>query len=161
MPAPLHDADFFRWTEEQAAALRSMPRSNVLDSDNLAEEIEDMGRAELNKVASLLTQVLTHLLKLAIDPAAPAREHWVDEILAFQADARRAFSPGMRERLEIAELWYDAVRRAAAALAEAGRPEVVLPAHCPLDLDTLLRRDFDYRQAALAVVAALPSPTSH
>lgn len=95
MPAPLHDADFFRWTMEQAAALRSMPRSNVLDSDNLAEEIEDMGRAALNKVASLLTQVLTHLLKLAIDPAAPAREHWVDEILASQADARRAFSPGM------------------------------------------------------------------
>jgi hypothetical protein len=157
MPLHQYDSDFYLWTQEQAALLRAMPRSNALDIDNLAEEVEDMGRAELNKVASLLTQVLAHLLAIALEPAAPARAHWVGEILAFQADARRAFSPGMRQRLDVADMWHDAARQVVAELVESGRPRIAAPPSCPLSLDTLLAHEFDH-EAALAAIAAALSP---
>ena len=154
-----YDADFYLWSQEQADLLRALPRSNALDIDNLAEEVEDMGRAELNKVASLLVQVLVHLVKLALEPETPARGHWIEESLTFQADARRAFSPGMCQRLDLEDIWHDAARLALAARAEAGRPPgVMLPQSCPLSLDALLARDFDYAAASAAVAAALPQP---
>ena len=141
--------------------LRAMPRSNALDVDNLAEEVEDMGRAELNKVASLMVQVLVHLLRLAIEPEAPARAHWIEEILTFQADARRTFSPGMRQRLDSEDMWHDAVRLALAARAGMGRPPLAAPERCPLPLDTLLARDFDHEAALAAIAAALPPLAQH
>ena len=43
----LYDRDFFLWTQEQAAALRAVRKSNLpLDWDNLAEEIESLGRSQ-------------------------------------------------------------------------------------------------------------------
>jgi len=43
-----HDVDFYTWTREQAARLRASPCDvSQLDLDNLAEEIEDMGRSEI------------------------------------------------------------------------------------------------------------------
>jgi len=43
----LYDYDFFLWTQEQAAALRRAKDSNLpLDWENLAEEIESLGKSE-------------------------------------------------------------------------------------------------------------------
>lgn len=35
-----------------------------------------MGRAEIQKVSSLLRQVLIHLLKMAVMPESPSRAHF-------------------------------------------------------------------------------------
>jgi hypothetical protein len=49
-----HETDFYTWTQEQAALLRRVPRGAfALDIDNLAEEIEDIGRGEIREVSSL------------------------------------------------------------------------------------------------------------
>jgi hypothetical protein len=81
----LYDEDFVRWTEEQAAALRrarSLPargigRSNLaLDWENLAEEIESLGKSDRRELRSQITRVLRHLLKLEFSPAAGARAGW-------------------------------------------------------------------------------------
>lgn len=131
-----YEADYYLWTQQQAAALRSMRRTNSLDIENLAEEIEDMGRSELNKVASLLTQIFIHVIKLRRNPEAEARAHWLEEIATFQADARRTFTPAMRQRLDLAEIWQDANRIARmSGTADPGR--------VPVTLDQLLDRDFD------------------
>ena len=43
----LYGEDFVRWTEEQAAALRRAKGSNPpLDWENLAEEIESLGKSD-------------------------------------------------------------------------------------------------------------------
>ena len=104
-----YDEDFYLWTQEQAAALRGMSRSNLLDVEHLAEEVEDLGRSQLNKVRSLLRLILLHLIKLALEPDGPADRHWRSEILAFADDARDAYSPGMRQLLDLQELWRKAV----------------------------------------------------
>jgi hypothetical protein len=81
----LYDEDFVRWTEEQAAALRrakSLPaartrRSNLpLDWENLAEEIESLGKSDRREFRSQITRVLRHLLKLEVSPAAEPRAGW-------------------------------------------------------------------------------------
>ena len=144
-----YDADYFLWTQEQATALRSLRQTNALDIDHLAEEIEDMGRSELNKVASLLTQMLVHLMKLRHASETNARGHWLEEIMAFQAAARRAYTPGMRQRLDLDDIWRDACR-----IVEAAGTGAVFPnSTIPFTLDQLLDRSFD----PVTLLAPLPA----
>lgn len=59
------EQDFHAWTQQQAAALRraAADRVNVpIDWENVAEEIECMGRSERNEIEQRLTVLLTHLL---------------------------------------------------------------------------------------------------
>lgn len=83
-----HERDFIGWTESQAGILRAMPAGAMgLDTQNLAEEIEDLGRSEIRAASSLLRQLLVHLLKLAVQPHLDAASHWVDDALVLQNDA--------------------------------------------------------------------------
>jgi Domain of unknown function DUF29 len=73
----LYDEDFVRWTEEQAAALRQAKGSNLpLDWENLADEIESLGRSDRRELRSQITRFLRHLLKLESSPAAEPRAGW-------------------------------------------------------------------------------------
>ena len=63
----MYDQDLHRWTIEQSAALRRRA-GNELDWDNLAEEIEALGRSDRREIESRLEILLTHLLKLAYQP---------------------------------------------------------------------------------------------
>ena len=154
-PSQQHDTDFYRWTQDQAALLRALPRSsNRLDIDNLAEEIEDMGRAEIKEISSLLRQTLVHLVKIAFDPEAASVAHWVGEASGFQGDAVLAFSPGLRQRLDLPKIWSVAKRNATDSLTEYGVAVPPLPDECPLSLDQLLDLDFSPREAAAVVLAS-------
>src|SRR5262245_55421572 len=61
----LYDQDFYAWTQEQAALLRE-GAVEALDLINLAEEVEDLGHSQQDKLASHLLVLLTHLLKLSL-----------------------------------------------------------------------------------------------
>src|SRR5262249_60065798 len=61
----LYEQDFYAWTQEQAALLRE-GAVHELDLTHLAEEIEDMGHSQQDKLASHLLVLLTHLLKLLL-----------------------------------------------------------------------------------------------
>jgi Domain of unknown function DUF29 len=64
--ADLYDQDFLLWTEEQAAALRRVKESNLpLDWENLAEEIESLGKSDRRQLRSQIRRILCHLFKLA------------------------------------------------------------------------------------------------
>lgn len=64
---PAYDADFHAWTQDQAARLRKL-RPNSLDWENIAEEIETLGRSEKREIESRLGVLLLHLLKRAQQP---------------------------------------------------------------------------------------------
>jgi len=152
----LHDVDFYRWTEDQAARLRAQPFvAEALDADNLAGEIEDMGRSEIREVSSLLHQTLAHLLKFAIDPKSPAVEHWFEESLTFQGDAVIAFSPGLKQRLDLETIWRVACNGATRSLERHGVAVPPLPQACPLTLDQLLDPEFDPGRAVEAISAGI------
>ncbi|KQT52989.1 MULTISPECIES: DUF29 domain-containing protein [unclassified Aureimonas] len=160
-PSQQHDTDFYRWTQDQAALLRALPlSSNRLDIENLAEEIEDMGRAEIREISSLLRQTLTHLVKIAFDHEAPSVAHWVGEASGFQGDAVLAYSPGLRQRLDLPKIWQLAKRNAADSLDEHGVAVPPLPEECPLTLDQLLAPDFSPRRAAATVASCASSDSA-
>src|SRR5437868_15139225 len=73
----LYDRDFFLWTQEQAAALRALKDSNLpLDWENLAEEIESLGKSDRRQLSSQIRRILRHLLKLEVSPALDPRPGW-------------------------------------------------------------------------------------
>lgn len=63
----LYDRDFYAWLNEQAALLRA-GRLSELDIENLAEEIESMGRSEKRALVSRLQVLIMHLLKWQFQP---------------------------------------------------------------------------------------------
>ena len=81
--AQLYQRDFVRWTEQQSTALRDVARSSTnlpLDWENIAEEIESLGRSQRHELRSRIAVILEHLLKLERSPASDPREGWMDTI---------------------------------------------------------------------------------
>ena len=68
MKNSLYDRDFYAWANEQAALLRA-GRLAEADLENIAEEIETMGRSEKRELINRLTVLLLHLLKWQFQPA--------------------------------------------------------------------------------------------
>ena len=63
-----YDVDFYAWTIEQAGLLRAGWLSEA-DIENIAEEIDSMGRSEKRELVNRLTVLLVHLLKWQAQPA--------------------------------------------------------------------------------------------
>ncbi len=68
----LYEADFYAWTQQQAELLRS-GRLAQLDVENLAEEIEALGRQERQELRNRLGILLGHLLKWHYQPEGRSR----------------------------------------------------------------------------------------
>jgi hypothetical protein len=151
-----YDDDFFNWTQEQAALLRDLPRDvrlpNSIDLAHIAEEIEDMGKSELTTVKSFLGRILEHLIKIAAKglDAEPAR-HWGGEIITFHRNAVRRYTPGMRQLIDVEDIWREAKADTAQMLSFAGESIPDLPDTCPFTLDDLLGVSIDVR----AMIAAI------
>ncbi len=63
----LYEQDFFAWANEQAALLRA-GRLAEADIENIAEEIETMGRSEKRELVGRLKILVAHLLKWRFQP---------------------------------------------------------------------------------------------
>ncbi len=86
-----YEHDFYSWLMEQARHLRE-GRFEALDCDNLAEEIESLGREQFNKLVSALRVLMAHVLKWDHQTTLRSRS-W---ILSIQ-----------EQRLEIADVLSD------------------------------------------------------
>lgn len=122
--ASLYDRDWFAWTQEQAARLRDL-RPNGIDVENLAEEIEDLGKSQRRAIESLLFQLALHLLKLEFMRWPGSARHWRQESRAFRRSLARDFedSPSLwaRRQALYAEAWNDAARAFLADWREGAR----------------------------------------
>jgi hypothetical protein len=82
-PAKLYEEDFIRWTEQQAAALRQatgLSPNLPLDWENLAEEIDSLGRSQSRELGSRIAVIIEHLVKLETSSATGPRARWIDTI---------------------------------------------------------------------------------
>jgi len=112
MPDDLYHRDFVAWSQAQADRLRRLAageRVNDLDWPNLIEEVEDLGRSQVQAVESLLVQALIHAMKMAAWPENTAFGHWRGELIAFLNGARRRYTPSMARLLRIEDLHADAL----------------------------------------------------
>jgi hypothetical protein len=136
-----YNTDILIWSERQAELLKRLAvnpavSGNEIDWPNIIEEIEAVGRSELRAVESLLFQALVHMLKADAWPLSDAVLHWQGEARGFRAQARRAYTSSMAQRLDLAGLYRDALL----ALPEKldGQDPLPLPAECPVTLDQML-----------------------
>ncbi len=63
----LYEADTYAWSMQQAALLRA-GRLSEADIENIAEEIESVGKSEKRELESRLIVLLMHLLKWQFQP---------------------------------------------------------------------------------------------
>lgn len=155
MPSDLYDQDILVWSGQQAELLRRLARGervNGIDWAHVVEEIEDVGLSELNAVRSYLRLMLAHLLKIRAWPDSPSVNHWRSEIAAFQADAVQRYAPSMRQRVDLAALYRQAVDQVE-GLSHDGQAAGAVPATCPFTLDQLLAERRVVLEARLATAA--------
>ena len=95
----LYERDFYGWSQEQAALLRA-GRLTELDTPNLLEEIEEMGRNAENELLSRLEVLFIHLLKWRFQPARRGRS-WQLSIAGQRRKIARRLerSPSLKHKL--------------------------------------------------------------
>jgi hypothetical protein len=150
MSQSVYDTDILEWSEQQASALRELARtrpdlSNVLDWENVAEEIECVGRSEFTAVQSFVRLILIHVIKAVSVPNSDAMLHWRKEVVGFHDELIARISPSMHARIDLPRLWQRAAKAASADLAPHGQSVTPdLPAQCPLTVGEIVDPDFDF-----------------
>ncbi len=169
----LYDTDICTWAEQQAAALRSLASRtdlpNQLDLPNIVEEIEGLGNSHLASVSSFIRLILSHLVLAAADPDAAATRHWAAEVENFHADLMQRYTPSMRQRIDIGQLWTRALKVAGAKLEErhaeadasAIRRGAILATYsCPFSVDDICNEAFAFRAAVQRLADRLAAASS-
>lgn len=138
MTPATYETDFYLWTQQQAELLRQGQFNRVdLDLENIAEEIESMGRREKHSIRSYLQNVLLHLLKWQYQPQRRGTS-WRSSIYngRDQIEELLEENPSLRAQLGvIVEKSYPNARRLAAN--ETGLPLSTFPDVCPFTVEQI------------------------
>jgi hypothetical protein len=136
-----YDQDFYAWTVQQAKLLRAGELSR-LDTANLAEEIESLGRQDRRDIARRLEQLVIELLKWRVQAGARCG-NWQSEILRQRFDIGQIIedSPSLRQFAteRLSQAYSDARER---VIEELGLLRAEFPAECPFTLDRVMAEDF-------------------
>jgi hypothetical protein len=138
---PAYDRDFYSWSLEQARLVRE-GRWNAVDRDNVAEEIESLGREQFNKLESALRVLMLHMLKWDHQPAQRSRS-WALSIKAqrIELDDVLGDNPGLKPRIgEAIARGYRKARLEAAR--DTGLDEKQFPERSPYSWDDIVSREF-------------------
>ncbi|MDB9520176.1 DUF29 domain-containing protein [Roseofilum reptotaenium CS-1145] len=133
----IYEVDDSQWLEEMVELLRNKDFDH-LDLENLVEELEELGREKKNAVASLLEQVIRHLLLLDYwtTEAEYNSVHWQGELYTFRVQLKRKLTTNLRNYLE-SEL--DSIYQDALGFVKIKtQNKVDFPEECPYVLDELL-----------------------
>jgi hypothetical protein len=114
-PASLYEQDTVLWSREQAQALRDAQRTGAnlpIDWENVAEEIEWLGRSKRLAVSSHIQRVIEHLLKLEAAPARDPQRGWSNRIIAARSQIEVLLEDSPSLRREIPALIENSLARA-------------------------------------------------
>ncbi len=137
----LYDRDFFAWTREQAALLRAGKISEA-DLENIAEEIESMGKTEKRELTSRLTVLLLHLAKWHFQPGSRGRS-WRLSIEGQRLDIADRLEDNPSLTPLLTEFLGHAWRRASLeAQKETGLDASTFPSDCPWTAEQALDEGF-------------------
>jgi len=149
----LYEHDYYAWIREQVRALREH-RIEDIDFENVAEEIEDLGKSERRSVESHLETLLLHALKLTYarwmsrDRNARLWENTI-ELARFRIRKLLDESPSLRPMLE--ELFNNAYKGARISARRAlGFPKEPLPETPPWTLEQVLDDNFMPKPVSMA-----------
>jgi hypothetical protein len=133
--------DFFGWATEQAQLLRE-GRLSEADIDNIAEEIESMGRGEKRELVNRLAVLLAHLLKWQFQPGLRGNS-WRLTVI----EQRERLVEHLKENPSLQSILPDAFATAyrfalLAAQRDTGLPESAFPKVCPYSFEQTVDEGF-------------------
>ena len=136
-----YDSDFHLWSQTQAAAIREGKFAEI-DLENVAEEIESLGRSDRREIRSRLEVVLIHLLKWQFQPEK-RKNGWKASIYESRRKIKMLVgeSPSLRSFPEqvLAEEYVSAVHQAS---TETGLSTKRFPVECPYTIADVLALGF-------------------
>jgi hypothetical protein len=136
-----YDSDFYAWTQEQAKLLRQ-GQIKGLDLENLAEEIESLGKRDFRAFVSAIRLLTQHLLKWQYQPKKRSNS-WLATIdeQRFQIALLLKDNPSFQSKTnEAVMLGYRQGRRDAAR--ESDLPLHTFPETCPYSWEQLTDEDW-------------------
>jgi len=135
--AGLYHRDFYVWTMEQADLLRRH-KPDWMDWENVAEELESMGKKDRRELVSRMTLLLMHLAKWywQAEKRSPSWSGTIEEQRE-QIELSLNDSPSLRSFIQYSfqEAWGRAIKKAA---RETGLPLSTFPEACPWPIDDVL-----------------------
>ena len=141
MASSNYETDFYAWANEQASLLRA-GKLSIADIENIAEEIESMGRGEKRELVNRLTVLMLHLLKWKHQPRMRGAS-WEASIKIQRLRLIDHLNDNPSLKSKPAEAVVAAYRVAVVeAAAETGLAESDFPAACPWAFDQMMMGDF-------------------
>jgi hypothetical protein len=137
----LYETDFYTWTQEQVSLLKTQ-QWEQLDTVNLIEEIETLGRRERQELRNRLGVLLGHLLKWQFQPEKRSNS-WLSTIREQRVQIKLLLqdSPSLKPYLD--EVFLTVYELGLAlAIRETELGEQVFPEICPYTLSETLNTEF-------------------
>jgi hypothetical protein len=138
-----HAGDLHAWAREQAALLRA-GRIAEADALNIAEELDDVGSEQYDRLESALRVLLMHMLKWDHQPERRGRS-WEATIRTQRKAVARVLrkNPSLKASLDeaLAEAWEDARSDAS---GETNLPLRTFPEARPYDWGAIMERPFEF-----------------
>jgi len=136
---PTKEADFYSWAVRQAELLRA-GRLLEIDPAAIAEEIDDVGEEQYDKLAIALRILMLHLLKWDHQPDRRSRS-WTASVREQRRHVLRQLrkNPGLKSRLDeaLAEAYEDAPDEAS---GETGLALNAFPTALPYEYADIMER---------------------
>ncbi len=141
MSEQLYDQDFYAWANQQASLLRAGKLAEA-DIENIAEEIESMGKSEKRELKNRLSILLLHLLKWQYQP-----EHRSASWQATIRVQRRDLADHMLDNPSLNAVLPQAIEQAYGnavieAAVETNLLETTFPETCAWSFDQIVNPDF-------------------
>jgi len=141
MSASLYDSDFYAWANEQASLLRA-GKLSAADIENIAEEIESMGRSEQQQLENRFVVLLLHLLKWQFQPGRRGSS-WQATTRVQRISLSRLIKKNPSLKAALPETLADAYEIARIeAASETALPEATFPAVCPWSFERVMDAEF-------------------
>jgi hypothetical protein len=140
-PVNLYDQDFYVWTMEQADLLRRR-KPDWMDWNNVAEELESMGKRDRREIISRLEKLLVRIAKWQWQPEKRSQS-WSQTIKEQRKQIALILkdSPSLDNflRYSLPETWTSATDEAA---EETGLPLSTFPDTCPWNINAQILADW-------------------
>ena len=138
-----YDRDLYSWAVEQAALLRA-GKITEADALNIAEELDDVGNEQYDKLESALRLILLHLLKWDHQPERRSRS-WYASIKVQRKHVLKVLkkNPGLKPVADEAVTEAYETARIEAAL-QTSLEEDRFPFDCPYSWDEITERPIEW-----------------
>ncbi|MBW4450710.1 MAG: DUF29 domain-containing protein [Spirirestis rafaelensis WJT71-NPBG6] len=137
----LYKTDFYAWTQEQVSLLTTQ-QWDQLDTINLIEEIETLGRKERQELRNRLAILLGHLLKWQFQSEKRSNS-WLSTIREQRIQIKLLLSDSPILKPYLDEVFVTVYELGLAlAIRETELGEQVFPEICPYTLDQTLNPEF-------------------